>query len=285
MATYVYEDFRVTFTPRADESYDVRATDATGRHRGRRVHRPAERPRTSSRRCCGWPRTAPHAGPLPASATTRDVGGDGAAAGHRRRAPRRLAGRGVARAARSARLPGRARQRAECHGHGTRMTLSLAAAPPLLSVPVGVPLRAAPLPRQPAAHPARAPARERRPGAATGDRGRGPDPRHRRQPAATSRRSTSTVSASASSRRSRRSSPNGQVRLDWLEPASPREPAPGPSRWQLPRRSTTSATATSRRTATASSTSRIPTTATPSRSTRRCSPTCCRTRTRCGWWC
>ena len=31
MATYVYEDFRVTFTPRADDSYDVRAVDATGR--------------------------------------------------------------------------------------------------------------------------------------------------------------------------------------------------------------------------------------------------------------
>ena len=31
MATYVYEDFRVTFTPRADATYDVRATDATGR--------------------------------------------------------------------------------------------------------------------------------------------------------------------------------------------------------------------------------------------------------------
>jgi hypothetical protein len=31
MATYVYEDFRVTFTPRADDSYDVRAVDAAGR--------------------------------------------------------------------------------------------------------------------------------------------------------------------------------------------------------------------------------------------------------------
>ena len=30
-ATYVYEDFRVTFTPRADETYGVRAVDATGR--------------------------------------------------------------------------------------------------------------------------------------------------------------------------------------------------------------------------------------------------------------
>ncbi len=30
MATYVYDDFRVTFAPRADGSFDVRATDHAG---------------------------------------------------------------------------------------------------------------------------------------------------------------------------------------------------------------------------------------------------------------
>jgi hypothetical protein len=30
MATYVYDDFRVTFTPRAEGTYDVRAVDAAG---------------------------------------------------------------------------------------------------------------------------------------------------------------------------------------------------------------------------------------------------------------
>ena len=48
----------------------------------------------------------------------------------------------------------------------------------------------------------------------------------------------------------------GRVQLDWLEPATPRRPARGAARRQLPRRCTTSATATSRRTATASCTSR-----------------------------
>ena len=30
MATYVYDDFRITFTPRPDGAFDVRALDATG---------------------------------------------------------------------------------------------------------------------------------------------------------------------------------------------------------------------------------------------------------------
>jgi peptidoglycan hydrolase-like protein with peptidoglycan-binding domain len=132
MATYVYEDFRVTFTPRADDSYDVRATDATGRVASgvftvplsaedleQTVLRLAQNGTTR--------RAAP-------DVTTRDVGGSE----QRPIIDAERLGGSLAQALLAGEV-GAAYQaalaRAESHGHGTRMTLSLAAAPPLLSVP------------------------------------------------------------------------------------------------------------------------------------------------------
>jgi peptidoglycan hydrolase-like protein with peptidoglycan-binding domain len=134
MATYVYEDFRVTFTPRADDSYDVRATDATGataigvftvplstEDLEQTVLRLAQNGTT--RRAAA-----------PGVETTRDVGGDA----QRPMIDAERLGGSLAAALLSGDV-GSAYQaalaRSEARGHGTRMTLSLAATPPLLSVP------------------------------------------------------------------------------------------------------------------------------------------------------
>ena len=181
MATYVYEDFRVTFTPRADESYDVRATDATGatavgvftvplstEDLEQTVLRLAQN---------GTTRRA-----APGVATTRDVGGEA----QRPVIDAERLGGSLAEALLSGEV-GRAYQaalaRADSHGHGTRMTLSLAATPPLLSVPWEFlyerPRFLASQRRTPIVRLLENGALA----AATGDRGRGPDPRHHRQPA------------------------------------------------------------------------------------------------------
>ena len=70
MATYVYDDFRVTLSPRGDGGYDVRAVD------GPTV------PSTSASFVvpftdASWNRpcsASPTAAPSPAAGTTRDVG-------------------------------------------------------------------------------------------------------------------------------------------------------------------------------------------------------------------
>jgi peptidoglycan hydrolase-like protein with peptidoglycan-binding domain len=132
MATYVYEDFRVTFTPRADETYAVRATDATGRTCDDTFRVPLsaeDLERTVLRLALnGTTRRAAPAGAV------RDVGGsderpmvDAERLGGSLAAA--LLGGPVGEAYRGAMA------RAESHGHGTRMTLSLADAPALLSVP------------------------------------------------------------------------------------------------------------------------------------------------------
>src|SRR5215211_1186884 len=133
MATYVYEDFRVTFTPRSDGSYDVRATDATGSAAVGvfTVPMSAEDLEQTVLRLAqnGTTRRA-----APAAGVTRDVGGDE----QRPIIDAERLGGSLAAALLSSDV-GTAYQaamaRAEGHGHGTRMTLSLAAAPALLSVP------------------------------------------------------------------------------------------------------------------------------------------------------
>jgi hypothetical protein len=132
MATYAYEDFRVTFTLRTDDSYDVRAVDATGGTSTDTFTVPLahdELERTVLRLAQnGVSRRATPAG------AGRDVGGG-------TDAPmvdaERLGG-SLATALLSGAVGAayrRAMERAEGHGHGTRMTLSLADAPALLSVP------------------------------------------------------------------------------------------------------------------------------------------------------
>src|SRR5215218_5315783 len=132
MATYVYEDFRVTFTPRADTGYDVRAIDATGRSVDGTFTVPLtddDLEQTVLRLAQSTTRRA-----TAALGATRDVG-------EVRDRPtvdaERLGGSLAA-----ALLAGdvgaayrQAMERAENHGHGTRMSLSLAHAPALLSVP------------------------------------------------------------------------------------------------------------------------------------------------------
>jgi peptidoglycan hydrolase-like protein with peptidoglycan-binding domain len=131
VATYVYEDFRVTFSPRADDSYDVRAVDAAGRMASGVFSVPLsaeELERTVLRLAQNGTTRRATAGAV------RDVGG--------------VADRPIVDAERlggslaDALLGGdvgasyrQATERAESHGHGIRMTLSLAAAPRLLSVP------------------------------------------------------------------------------------------------------------------------------------------------------
>src|SRR4051812_25911740 len=79
MATYVYEDFRVTFTPRADGSYDVRATDATGSAAAGVFTVPlsAEDLEQTVLRLAQNGTTRRAAAPAaPSVGTTRDIGGD-----------------------------------------------------------------------------------------------------------------------------------------------------------------------------------------------------------------
>ena len=178
----------------------------------------------------------------------------------------------------------RAMERAESHGHGTRMTLSLADAPALLSVPWEFLYQR---PRFLASQRRTPIVRLLETGsmaAGAGHRRRGADPRHRRQPrdlapldVAGERRRITQALAPVVGRRA------GRARLARTGVAE--EPAARPSRRQLPRHPLRRPQRLHRPTGPASSSSRIPTTARRSRSTRRCSPTCCRTRTRCGSSC
>jgi peptidoglycan hydrolase-like protein with peptidoglycan-binding domain len=131
MATYVYEDFRVTFTPRADDSYDVRAVDAAGRAATGLFSVPMsaeDLERTVLRLAQNG--TTRRAAPV----VVRDVGGSG----ERPIIDAERLGGSLAQALLAGDVGASyqaATERAESHGHGIRMTLSLAAAPRLLSVP------------------------------------------------------------------------------------------------------------------------------------------------------
>ena len=203
MATYVYDDFRVTFTPRAEGP-------STSAPSTRRAARPTamftvplsddelERavldvaPSTAHDR--GAPRRAGR------DAGDRDVGGTAEPTDGGRRAPRRRARPGAARPATSAPPTSRRRSRAESNGHGTPHDAVARRRPGAAERAVGVPVRAAALPRQPAAHADRPAARDRLAGAAAGHRRRRCACSPSSPARATWRRSTSTASAGASSR-------------------------------------------------------------------------------------
>ena len=125
MAAYAYDDFRVTFLPRPDDGYDVTAVDARGvSWRGEfRV------PLSDAQLAGAVHGAVAHA----RSGDTRDIGGDP------RPAPD---AEGVGATLAAALLSGpvgegyaAARAEASRTGHGVRLSLSLAAAPALLSVP------------------------------------------------------------------------------------------------------------------------------------------------------
>ena len=131
MATYVYEDFRVTFTPRMDESYDVRAMDAAGGTATGVFSVPMSAEELEQTVLLlaqnGTTRRA-------SQVVVRDVGGSG----ERPIIDAERLGGSLAQALLAGDVGSSylaATQRAESHGHGIRMTLSLAAAPRLLSVP------------------------------------------------------------------------------------------------------------------------------------------------------
>ena len=215
MATYVYDDFRVTLAPLADGTYEARAVDETGaEHVG--VFRIPLAEDELEQAVLEVARGRSRA----AATATRDVGAAGPPA-----FDAETIGGGLADALLAGDLEvayGQARQRAAAAGRGLRLTLSLGAAPQLLSVPweflyrrprFFANQRQTPLVRH-LEHARPAGAAVHRP-----DRAR---PRRRRQPAAISARSTSPPSGSVSSRRSPRSPPSAGSQLDWLEPATPR---------------------------------------------------------------
>ncbi len=127
MATYVYDDFRVTLSPRGDGSYEARAVDALGdEHVG--VFRVPLDEATLEQAVLDVAR-----GRSRAATVSRDVGGDG---------PPDLDVATIGGSLADALLAGdveagytQARHRAAAAGRGLRLTLSLGAAPPLLSVP------------------------------------------------------------------------------------------------------------------------------------------------------
>ncbi|HEU4840291.1 MAG TPA: CHAT domain-containing protein, partial [Ilumatobacteraceae bacterium] len=120
-------------TPRADAIYDVRVTDATGRTAEGTFTVPLsadDLERTVLRLAANGTTRRATAAPGP----TRDVGGTA----DRPIVDAELLGGSLATALLSGDVGEayrRAMERAENHGHGTRMTLSLAGAPALLSVP------------------------------------------------------------------------------------------------------------------------------------------------------
>ncbi len=150
MATYVYDDFRVTFTPRAEGDFTVRAVDVEGRTTSdvfalplaadeleRAVLEVAHaRAARRTRRAAPAPPVTVPAAPTVDVHVTRDVGGDGPPAAATMDAEQ-LGGaladalfKGDLCAAYDA-----ATTHAASNGRGIRLTLSLAAAPQLLSVP------------------------------------------------------------------------------------------------------------------------------------------------------
>jgi hypothetical protein len=131
MATYVYDDYRVTLTARPDGRYDGRAVGPDGVAHGGVFRLPLAEDEFEQA-VLGVARTGAHAARSTSSAT-RDVGGSGPPAVDAERLGGALA---------DALLAGDiaagyddARRTAASNGHGLRLTLSLADAPGLLSVP------------------------------------------------------------------------------------------------------------------------------------------------------
>ena len=149
MATYVYDDFRVTFTPRAEGDFAVRAVDADGGELAGVFVLPLSEPdleravldvanaRAARRTRRGTPDptlavVAPAGAPSIVT-VTRDVGGDG---------PPAMDAEALGSTLAEALLTGEigaaylaATDRATAKGHGIRLTLSMAGTPVLLSVP------------------------------------------------------------------------------------------------------------------------------------------------------
>ncbi len=128
MATYVYDDYRVAFAPRPDGTYDVRAVGADGVARVGSFRLPVT-DTDLERAVLG----VAHGATGAATAGTRDIGGGG---------PPGLDAEALGGALAEALLTGdvgsgydTARRRAGDAGRGLRLTLSLGAAPRLLSVP------------------------------------------------------------------------------------------------------------------------------------------------------
>jgi peptidoglycan hydrolase-like protein with peptidoglycan-binding domain len=149
MATYVYDEFRVTFTPRAEGDFAVRAVDAEGAEVASVFRLPlseseleqavldvanARAARRTRRAAPDAPLVGVAAATTPSIApATRDVGGDG---------PPRMDAEQLGASLAGALLTGdvgvaydAAAGRAAANGRGVRLTLSLAESPALLSVP------------------------------------------------------------------------------------------------------------------------------------------------------
>ncbi|MGI9031052.1 MAG: CHAT domain-containing protein [Ilumatobacteraceae bacterium] len=125
MATYVYDDFRVSFTPRSDELFDVLARGADGNTASGTFTMPLS--------AADLERAVLDVATRAATRTTRDLRGVGPARLDAQTLGSKLAeallrdGIGAA--------YDRARQQAAADGHGLRLSLDLGAAPALLSVP------------------------------------------------------------------------------------------------------------------------------------------------------
>jgi peptidoglycan hydrolase-like protein with peptidoglycan-binding domain/CHAT domain-containing protein len=148
MATYVYDEFRVTFTPRAEGDFAVRAVDAEGTETTGVFVLPLSEAeleravlevansralRRTRRAPVATPPTVPTSAPVSIATVTRDVGGDG---------PPTMDAEQLGGALADALLCSdvgtayeQATIRAAANGRGVRLTLSLAATPALLSVP------------------------------------------------------------------------------------------------------------------------------------------------------
>ena len=147
MATYVYDDFRLTFTARDDESFDVLAADADGGMAVGTFTLPLSEAeleqavldvaasRAAARRTRRTRKNVPVAATVPPTEATitRDVGGSGPPPVDVERLGRLIA---------DALFAGEigpaydsARVRAESRNRGIRLSLALGAAPSLLSVP------------------------------------------------------------------------------------------------------------------------------------------------------
>ena len=206
------------FTPRADDTYDVRATDATGRTVQGEFTVPLQAEELDKPSCAS------------------PDGHEGRAAPGRTRSARRRRQRGTAdrstpsgwvarsprpcSAVRRRRLPagdGPSRGRRARHAHDAVPRRRAGTA----QRAVGVPVPAAAVPGQPAANADRAPAGDGLDVPATGDRRRGPDPRRRRRP-----RDLAPLDVVGERERISQALATvvaaGQVELDWLEPASPK---------------------------------------------------------------
>jgi len=143
MATYAYDDFRVTFAPRAEGGFTVSARTADGEVREGTFEVPlseADLERTvlrfarSRSRTRAASSTAPPRSDLDDTApVSRDVGGDGPPTMDAEQLGDALADALLAAGVGDA--YDEARRLAEARGHGLRLTLSLAGAPSLLSVP------------------------------------------------------------------------------------------------------------------------------------------------------